>query len=352
MTQLYFTIDTEYEPGFTAVAGGDSRRENFERSILGRTADGDAGIFYQLDRFDRHGLKAVFFVDPMPSPLWGVEAIADIVEPIVSRGHDVQLHLHTEWLALAGAANPLDGRTGQKLKDFTFEEQSKLLEFARDTLIAAGAPRPIAFRAGNFGANDDTLRALAELGFTHETSHSPGFVDSPCDISLGSEDRRPMRHCGLTEVPIGCVEDVGAGLRHARLTALPLAELTAALEHARDHDIDDFTLVSHSFELLCRNRKRINRIVRRRFHLLCEAVAAMKGVSTATYSEAPPEPRRRSYPRPALPNDPVRAGARMIEQAVASTIYGNRRVFSGWKAGAIIHAPLSADAASFAALLA
>jgi hypothetical protein len=351
MTQLYFTIDTEYEPAFTAKRGSDSRRENFERAILGRTADGDVGVIYQLDTFDRHGLKAVFFVDPMPALLWGVEAIADIVEPIVSRGHDVQLHLHTEWLALAGAANPLGHRTGSNLKDFTFAEQCKLLEFARATLVAAGAPRPIAFRAGNYGANDDTLRALAELGFTHETSHSPGFAGSPCDISLGPEDRQPMRHCGLTEVPIGCVEDVGTGLRHAQLTALSLAELIAALEHARDHDIGDFTLVSHSFELLSRDRKRINRIVRRRFDLLCEAVAAMENVATATYSEAPPKARGRAYPRPALPQSPIRAGARMLEQAVANTFYGDRPLFPGWKAGAFVHAPLTADTASFAALL-
>lgn len=351
MTQLYFTIDTEYEAGFTAENGSRSRRENFERSILGRTADGDVGIIYQLDTFDRHGMKAVFFVDPMPALLWGVEAIAEIVEPIVSRGHDVQLHMHTEWLAIAGAANPLKGRTGQNVKDFTFEEQCKLLEFARGTLIAAGAPAPVAFRAGNYGANDDTLRALAELGFTHDTSHCPGIASSACDLTLRPEDRRPIQHCGLTEVPIGCVEDLGSGLRHAQLTALSLSELTAALEHARDHDIDDFTLVSHSFELLSRSRKRINRIVKRRFDLLCQAIAAMDGVATATYSEAPPEPQRRPYPRPALPKNPVRAGARMVEQAVVNTFYGDRRLLPGWKAGAFFHAPLGADAASLATFL-
>ena len=351
MTQLYFTIDTEYEPGFTAEKGSGSRRANFERSILGRTADGDVGVFYQLDTLDRHGLKGVVFVDPMPALLWGVEAIADVVGPIVSRGHDVQLHLHTEWLALAGAANPLKDRTGQNLKDFTFEEQCTLIEWARDRLVAAGAPKPIAFRAGNYGANDDTLRALAELGFTHETSHNPGFSGSPCDISLGPDDRRPTRHCGLTEVPIGCVEDIGSELRHAQLTALSLAELTAALEHARDHDIDDFTLVSHSFELVCRRRKRVNRIVKRRFDLLCEAIAAMEGVATATYSEAPPEPLRRPYPRPALPRSPVRAGVRIVEQVLANTFYGERRRLSVWRAGAFLQAPLGVDAASFASVL-
>lgn len=332
MTQLFFTIDTEYEPGFTARKGAESRRENFERSVLGRTADGDVGIVYQLDAFDRHGLKAVFFVDPMPALLWGVGAIADIVEPIVSRGHDVQLHLHAEWLALAGAANPLGGRTGRNLKDFTFEDQCKLLEFAKDTLMAAGAPEPVAFRAGNYGANDDTLRALAELGFSHDSSHTPAFPGSECAITLGAEDRRPVHHAGLTEVPIGCVGDIGPGLRHAQLTALSLAELTAALDHARKHDIRSFTLVSHSFELLCRSRMRINRIVRRRFNRLCERIAGMDGVTTATYREAAPVARTLPYPRPALPKNAIRSGARMAEQALVNAFYGDRPLLPGLKA--------------------
>jgi hypothetical protein len=324
MTLLYLTIDTEYEAGFTARKGLGSRRENFERSILGRTAEGEVGIVYQLDTLDRYGLKAVFFVDPMPALLWGTGAVADAIEPILARGHGVQLHLHTEWLALAGAANPVGDRTGQNLKDFSYDEQVTLIGWARDALIAAGAPAPIAFRAGNYGANDDTLRALATLGFSYDSSHSPGFAGSPCAIRLGPEHRRPIRHQGVIEVPIGCVEDVAQGLRHAQLTALSLRELLEALHHARDNAIADFTVVSHSFELLCRDRRRINKIVKRRFDRLCEKLWAMPGVTTTTYALHKPRVRPRPYPRPALPKNSVRTGIRRVEQAVANTIYGGR----------------------------
>jgi hypothetical protein len=324
MTLLYFTVDTEYEPGFTARYGPDSRRANFARSIRGQTADGDAGIVYQMDVFDRHGLKAVFFVDPMPALLWGTGAIAEIVEPILERGHDVQLHLHTEWLALAGPANPLGRRSGANLKDFTFEEQCQLIDWARAALMAAGAPRPVAFRAGNFGANDDTLRALASLGLSHDSSHSPGFAASPCEIGLGPEHRRPIQRRGVIEVPVGCIEDVAQGLRHTQLTALSLRELVGAVRHARDHEIDDLTLVSHSFELLCRDRRRINRIVKRRFDRLCEVLGAMRGIGTTTYGLRKPKALHRPYPRPALPKSPVRTGIRLVEQAVANAIYGGR----------------------------
>jgi hypothetical protein len=75
------------------LQGSAGRQENYDRSNRGVTPKGDVGVEYQLDIFDRHGLKAVFFVDSMPSLIWGVQSITDIVEPIIERGHDVQLHL-------------------------------------------------------------------------------------------------------------------------------------------------------------------------------------------------------------------------------------------------------------------
>ncbi|GMM93373.1 hypothetical protein [Qipengyuania sp. MTN3-11] len=323
MTGVFITIDTEYSYGLAARRRPVSREENFARSISCETAEGAVGIGYQMDLFERHGLKGVFFVDPMPALVYGTEAIADVVGPIVDRGHDVQLHLHAEWLALAGPANPLGNRTGRNIRDFTFDEQCTLIDHARSVLMAAGAPRPVAFRAGNYGANDDTLRALAELGFTHETSHCPGIAasESECGIALGSEDRHPTSRWGVVAVPIGCIDNFGGGLRHAQLTALSAPEMRAALLHARDEAFASFTLVSHSFELLCRDRRRINRIVRRRFENLCETVAELPGIDSATYAANPPSPAKRDEPRPVLPLNGVRSGLRVAEQAVANALY-------------------------------
>ncbi|NMW30563.1 hypothetical protein HKD42_00595 [Altererythrobacter sp. RZ02] len=322
MTQVYITVDTEYSASIVQRMGKDCRAENYARSISATTPEGDVGIAYQIDFMNRYGLKGVFFVDPMPALIWGTEAITDIVEPIVEAGHDVQLHLHSEWLEFAGDATPVNGRTGRNIKDFTFDDQCTLLDYARTTLIAAGAPRPTAFRAGNYGANDDTCRALAALGFTHETSHCPGIAVSACDISLTSTDRQPLQHCGLIEVPIGCVETFGGELRHAQITALSSAELKAAMKHSRANGVDALTLVSHSFELLCRQREKINWIVRRRFEALCKTIAAMNGVGTATYAANPPSVSASCTPASVVPLDPVRSGYRVAEQAVANILYG------------------------------
>jgi len=322
MTRVYITIDTEYSAGMAKRLGPSCRAANFSASIAGQTARGSAGVGYQLERFDAHGLKAVFFVDPMPALLWGVEAVADVVGPIVERGHDVQLHLHTEWLDLAGPASPLPGRTGLNLKDFTFEEQCLLLELGRDLLVRAGAPRPTAFRAGNYGANDDSLRALAEIGMTHDTSHPPGITGSHCGIGLGAGHRRPVLREGVVEVPIGCIAGRGGALRHAQITALSAPELLAAIGHARSQGEATFTVVSHSFELLSRDRTRINQIVRRRFEAFCRGLARMPGVTTGTYAASPPAAEPSSETAPVLPHNPLRTGRRLVEQAVANALYG------------------------------
>ena len=82
--------------------------------------------------------------------------------------------------------------------------------------MAASAPAPVAFRAGNYGANDDTLRALAMLGITHDSSHCPALVGGACQISLGSDDRDPVLHHRIIEVPAGTIGTLGGGQDYRR----------------------------------------------------------------------------------------------------------------------------------------
>ncbi|WP_284124414.1 polysaccharide deacetylase family protein [Parerythrobacter aestuarii] len=325
MTTVYLTIDTEYSSGLMTGSGKADREENFARSIACITPEGPAGITHKLDVFARHGINAVFFVDPMPAMVWGVAAIEDIVGPILEAGQDVQLHCHTEWLEIAGQRAVIKNRTGRNIKDFRFDEQCTLLEYARDMLVAAGAPRPVAFRAGNYGANDDTLRALAAIGLRYDTSHCPALVGSgDCEISLGENDRATLLHKGVIEVPVGCIAALGGGLRHAQITALSLAEMRAAIRHARDAEANSFTLVSHSFELINRRSLAINKVVRHRFEGLCRDLAAMRGVRTGNYQATPPLHGRIAeggFFEP-LPASPIRTGMRVAEQLVSNTLYG------------------------------
>lgn len=320
MTAVYITIDTEYSAGLTCQLGVHAREEVFDRSILCRTPAGEVGIVHQMEVMDAHGLKGVFFVDPMPALVWGTGAVAAVVEPILERGHEVQLHLHPEWLEIAGDANPLGTRTGSNLHQFSEAEQVDLLGMARDQLVAAGAPPPTAFRAGNYGADDATLRALRKIGIRYDSSHVPGIAASDCRISLSQDDRTVVRHEGAIEVPVGSIPSVG-GPRHAQITALSHWELEAALRYCVSERVESFNLVSHSFELMSRDRTRPNRILGRRFAAFCRSLASIAGADSATFRSRPPQVGDETGAG-GMQQNPVRSMARMAEQFVANWLYG------------------------------
>ncbi len=158
-TNVLITVDTEFCPKTSHLPGWDPE-EDWRRDVYGTTSHGDFGVEYQMDVLDASGLKAVFFVDSLFACAFGRERLCEIVELIQGRGFDVQLHLHTEWLGRM-SESILPGRTGKYLKDFSEREQSFLVGSALEAIRAAGARDVCAFRAGNYGANVDTLRAPA-----------------------------------------------------------------------------------------------------------------------------------------------------------------------------------------------
>lgn len=317
MLPVLITIDTEYSAGLYARGIATDRKDNFNRAIACLSAKGEAGIFYQMDVFDRCGLKAVFFVDPMPALVWGQGAVDAVVQPIVERGHEVQLHCHSEWLSFA-EISPLPGRTGLNIRDFTQAEQRVLLEWGLDRIVQAGAQRPTAFRAGNYGANDDTLRALAQLGLRWDSSFPAGLASSHCGITLPLGDCRPVVHCGTQEFPASAIASRDGG-RHAQISALSYGEMRAAITHAAGADWPGFCLVSHSFELYNRETQRPNALLCRRFEKLCEWLGSSREAVSAGFNDLDVDLTDPGLSL--LPHDYLRTGSRMAQQLAANTVF-------------------------------
>ncbi|MDQ8756403.1 polysaccharide deacetylase [Sphingosinicella sp. LHD-64] len=306
---VLITVDTEltsrhYRPG------GDWRT-NFERSI----EPAGVGISWQLEVLAKHGLKACFFVDPMPALLYGPEPIRRIVGPILAAGQEVQLHLHAHWQALAAGSDPV----GVELTSYDRTGQRELLARARDLLMTAGAPRPIAFRGGSYAANIDTLSALAELGFAYDASHN-GSHRSLSLIPLPARQIAPVRVGGIAEIPVGQLEERSGQLRHLQICAVSAAELLGALRHAAKHRHPLTTIVSHSFELASRDGLRPNRVVQRRFERLCALLAARRDLHpTMSFAELG-DIDLSSAAQP-MPARPLRTARRVVEQVWAGTRY-------------------------------
>jgi peptidoglycan/xylan/chitin deacetylase (PgdA/CDA1 family) len=315
------TVDTElsallYQRGLSAHA-------NFESSITGRTQAGCFGVGWQMGQLDAYGLKGVFFVDPMPGLVYGEAVVADMVGPIIERGHDVQLHIHTEWLEWA-KANPVGTKTGGNLCSFDRADQQTLLSFARAALMRAGAPQPTAFRAGNYGANDDSLAALSALGFEWDTSFNADYLGKPCGIGLPREQVAAVRRLGVIEIPVAGLYDRPGHFRPAQICAISSGEMAAALDHAADAGHALFTIVTHSFEMLSRDRQRPNRMVMDRFTALCRKIAAHPGLTAATFDALDPNLAARENAQPRFESSRLRTMRRQAEQMAATWLYERR----------------------------
>ncbi|HTU09734.1 MAG TPA: polysaccharide deacetylase [Allosphingosinicella sp.] len=307
---MLLTVDTELT--WRHYAAGADWAENL---ALSYDAAG-AGVPYQLEVLRAHGLKACFFVDPMPALVYGIEPIRRMVAPILEAGQEVQLHLHSFWRDLA------EGRIDDarfELTDFDLKGQRILLETARGLLIEAGAPPPTAFRSGSYAANADTLKALRRMGIRMDSSHN-GCEPGKNGLPLDPDQIDPVVLNGVTELPVSQIRQADGGLRHLQVCAISSQEMIAALCHAAQYRHRIVTIVSHSFELATRDGKRANKLVRGRFNRLCAFLAAHRALLPTAHLRGlkPGAPAGTARPLEAAR---LRTARRVVEQAWGTARY-------------------------------
>jgi len=306
MTPVFLTIDTEF--AWRHHVAGHGVDALYDRSI----EPAGVGLRYQLDLLSRLRLKACFFVDPMPAAAFGIAPIRRMVGDILAAGQEVQLHLHANW---AGAVDGDGGAAHAPFELWDYDEtgQRDLLTRAAALLVEAGAPPPVAFRAGSYAADDRTLAALAGLGFAYDSSHNGAVAPRWSRIGLPARRIAPVAHAGLVEVPVTVIEDRPGSLRTFQLCALSSAETGAALDHAARERHAAVTIVSHGFELATRDGTRVNRVHRRRLEALCAMLAARRDTMPTRHFADRPVLALGRDDRP-LPPSRWRLRARQAEQ--------------------------------------
>ncbi len=134
----------------------------YPRYVYGRSRRGDYALPKTLEILSRHGIKGVFFVEPLFSARFGQEYLQRIVRMIDDAGQEIQLHLHPEWTDEIDPPILADvSRKRQHLTYYSFEEQVELIRYGKSLLEAALGKNISAFRSGSYAANTDTFRALA-----------------------------------------------------------------------------------------------------------------------------------------------------------------------------------------------
>ncbi len=269
MLDVFFTVDVEvWCDGWKELDAKFAR--SFDRYVHGTTPTGQYGLPYQLAVMEDHGLEAVFFVEPLFSTRFGAQPLADIVGLVKQARQEIQLHLHTEWVD--EAATPLLDNVSEKrqhLRYFTRDEQTRLIAIGKDLLAQAGVDTVSAFRAGSFGFNLDTLRALADNGVFLDASYNATKMGPDSGLLPGVTVVEPVEWNGVFEVPMTVFQDGPRHLRHAQVTACSFAEMEGLLWSALHERRQAFVILFHNFELLDSARNAADRVVVSRFRRLC-----------------------------------------------------------------------------------
>ncbi len=268
---VYLTVDTEiWCDGWSNI---DAKFPGaFQKYIYGKTGNGDYGLPFQLQLLKEHGLTAVFFVEPLFATRFGLDALQEIVGLINEYGQSIELHLHTEWID--EARQPVFSHIKEKrehIKNFNQSEQCDLIALGKDLLDQAGCKSINAFRAGSFGANDDTLAAVAHNQINIDASYN--YCMDDCEISVFDDIQQAVPFGEIIEAPMTTFIDGLQRRRHVQLTACSFAELKSSMQQAQRQARNAYVFLSHSAELLKPGINKYDRIAVRRFEKLCSFLA-------------------------------------------------------------------------------
>lgn len=269
MLNVFFTVDVEIWCGGWANLD-EKFPKAFQRYIYGDTTRGEYGLRYQVKKLQEYGLKGVFFVEPLFATRFGIDALREVVGIIKEHGQEVQLHMHPEWVD--ESHYPILEKTHGKrplMRDFSLSEQTKLIAVGCDLLEQASGGKVNAFRAGNFGFNTDTLRALAVNNIHFDSSYNASMFGLSSGVTPGESVFEPIECEGVNEYPMTVFNDGTSKLRHAQLGACSTREMEGLLWQALKSERKAFVMLSHNFELLNVEMNRRDDVVVKRFDNFC-----------------------------------------------------------------------------------
>lgn len=246
----------------------------YERYVYGRSEQGDYALPKTLEILERHGLRGVFFVEPLFSARFGRQHLRTIVDLIAPAGHDIQLHLHPEWAKEIHPPPIADvAHRRPYLNQYSLDEQVALIGLGRE-LLEAETGRPVsAFRAGSYGVNADTYAALARNGIGIDSSLNELFERSGPALRSGRAFATKAQIDAVAVYPITVFTDGLGRPRPAQVGACSFGELRSSLLAAAAGGCRDFVIVSHNFEMLKPGTPLPDPIIVRRFEKLCEFLA-------------------------------------------------------------------------------
>ena len=248
---VFLTIDTEHSIG-GAFQYPALKPVGSNRRVFCCFNDKAHGIALIMDIADRFGLRMTFFVEALSSLYFGIQETRKICEAILSRGHDVQLHVHPNFLNFS-LPEPRAKKYPDTIGSYNLERQMEILEYAKQILEKCGVKQVTAFRAGNYGANMDTLKALKSIDISIDCSYNQACVGTSCLLpDLQINDLSLID--GVFELPVTNFTEhflhLNGRMKYLDINGISASQTAHLLAQSAENGLQHITLVMHSFSFI------------------------------------------------------------------------------------------------------
>lgn len=253
-TRVYLTVDVETSMG-GAWRYPDRRPLSIDKVVFCKRGDVSYGLPLIVEELRRYGLRATFFTEVFFSQCLGADQAKIIFDYLLSHGQDVQLHTHPVFRYYSLALKAGTPEAFHRYRAFSdalsgkdAETQYALLSEASELFKGFTGERPVAFRAGGFLGDHNTLAALARLRIPIDSSYNPSvrasFPDQPPKPNV------VQRIDGVIEMPLtNAVSgiNVSRSWKPMAISSVSFSELKAVLTQAHRAAARDVVFIVHSF---------------------------------------------------------------------------------------------------------
>ena len=188
MKQILITCDTEVGE---LHAG---RADAFEIFIKGEVQSREVGVKFINDLASEYGAVVEHFVDVYPYERYDECKFERLCGDIIHGGHSVNLHTHPS------------GRYDKNRKfmwQYSVDEQTEIINFGKQKIKEWIGTDVMAHRAGGYGANDDTLRALRVNDIFIDSSFF--YKNENCKINYDYINKASEKN-GVLQLPVSVYE--------------------------------------------------------------------------------------------------------------------------------------------------
>jgi hypothetical protein len=165
-------------------------------TVFARQGGQDWGIGRIMQALDQYGARGTFYVDVYNRTTLTEALLEDACTRVVRGGHELGLHTHPEFpKGVRGYGMQ------QVMSSYPFQRQLELVGQGCDWIRRWTGQGPKTHRAGGYGANMDTLAALAACDITSDSSLYAGYPY--CELA---RQAHAVNTCfvqsGVREVPV------------------------------------------------------------------------------------------------------------------------------------------------------